>query len=149
MFLETLWQSFMKSPRNFSIIYGDSILYAFDAISQSIAKLSSSFVTLLIVALVLFIIFLFLQTMAEWRLAKTDDLKEALNVLESAKDITRIDVGKVILLIMTLVIVIVTEIIISFIFNYLPFLSILSIIITPYLLFFTQRAIGLLYSDIG
>lgn len=114
---------------------GESIVYAFDAISQSIAKLSGSFVTLIIVALVLFIIFLFLQTMAEGRLAKTGDLREALNVLATAKDITRIGVGKVIILIITLiVIVIVTEIIILFIFNYLPFLSILSIIITPYLL---------------
>lgn len=133
----------------YNVYMGSSIVIAFDAISRTISKLPGSLAIPIIVALVLFIIFLFLQTMAEGRLAKTGDLMEALNLLEAAKDITRIGVGKVIMLIIALVVtVIVIEIITSFIFSFLPFLSVLSIIITPYLLFFTQRAIGLLYSDI-
>ena len=83
-------------------------------------------------------------------MANTGSLTEALNVFESAKDISRIGIGKVIVvIILVIVIVAVIEMILSAIFNYVPILSILSIIITPYLLFFTQRAVGLLYSDIA
>ena len=104
----------------------------------------------IIVALVVFVIFSFFHTMAQARLANTDSLFEALNVFEAAKDITRIGVTKVIILILLVIIIIsVIEAILSAIFSYVPLLSILSIIITPYLIFFAQRAIGLLYSDIA
>ena len=134
----------------YNVYTGLPIVYALDAISQTIAKLPGSLAIPIIVALVVFIIFLFLETMAEGRLAKTGDLMEALNVLEAAKDMKKIGVVKVISLIVTLVVtLIVIDIILSFIFSLLPFLSTLSIIITPYLIFFTQRAVGLLYSDIA
>lgn len=122
-----------------------------DAVSQAaINNLAGSLAITGAVALVLFIIFSFIQTMGEARLANTGSLGEALNVPEAAKDITRIGVGKVIgLIILIVVIIAVIEIILVNVYNYVPYLSILSIIITPYLAFFTQRAVGLLYSDIA
>ena len=39
--------------------------------------------------------------------------------------------------------------IISFIANYVPAIGIVSMIVTPYLIFFAYRAMGLLYSDIA
>lgn len=121
-----------------------------DAMAQAIANLAVSLAVTATVGIVVFIIFSFLQTMAGARLANTGSLTEALNVFESAKDISRIGIGKVIVvIILVIVIVAVIEMILSAIFNYVPILSILSIIITPYLLFFTQRAVGLLYSDIA
>ena len=121
-----------------------------DALSHAMVNLAVSLSITLAVAVVVFVIFLFIQTMAEARLANTGSLCEALNVFEAAKDIPRIGVGKVIIVILLIIVVVaVIEGILSFIYSFLPILSILSIIITPYLIFFAQRAIGLLYSDIA
>lgn len=125
---------------------GTSIDIALNAISQSLMGLVISLAITITVALVLFIIFSFLQTMAQARLANTGSLSEALNIFEAAKDIKRIGIIKVIVLIV-LVGVIVG--IIEMILGFLPILSILSIIVSPYLILFTQRAVGLLYSDIA
>ena len=121
-----------------------------DALSHAMVNLAVSLSITLTVAVIVFVIFLFIQTMAEARLANTGSLCEALNVFEAAKDISRIGVGKVIIVILLIIVVVaVIEGILSFIYSFLPILSILSIIITPYLIFFAQRAIGLLYSDIA
>lgn len=133
-----------------ALVYKGASTIAFGAISQAMANLAISLAVTLAVALVVFVIFSFFHTMAQARLANTDSLFEALNVFEAAKDITRIGVTKVIILILLVIIIIsVIEAILSAIFSYVPLLSILSIIITPYLIFFAQRAIGLLYSDIA
>ena len=116
----------------------------------ALANLMGSITITSVVALILFTIFAFLETMGESRLANTGDLSEALNIVEAGKDIGRIGIGKV-LAVIILVVIIVT--IINMIFNYIygqiPQLTILSIIISPYLVFFTQRAKGLLYSNIA
>jgi len=123
---------------------------AYDAMSQAMVNLVMSLAATLTVAFVLFVIFAFLQTMAEARLANTGSLGEALNVFEAAKDITRIGVGKVIALILLVIIITcVINMILSAIYSYVPFLSIISIVVSPYLVFFAQRAVGLLYSDIA
>ena len=133
-----------------NVYMGASPLIAYDAIAYAIVNLAVSLAITLTIALVLFVIFSFLQTMAEARLANTGSLSEALNVFEAAKDIARIGVAKVIVLILLVCVVIgVIQMVLSVIFNVLPILSILSIIITPYLVFFAHRAIGLLYSDIA
>ena len=133
-----------------SVYMGTANTVVFDAMAPVLANLVVSLAFTLTIGLVLFIIFSFLQTMAEARLANTDSLGEALNVLEAAKDIRRIGVGKVIAVILLIIIIIgVIQMILSAIFNYVPILSILSLIITPYLIFFAQRAVGLLYSDIA
>ena len=103
-----------------------------------------------IVAVVVFIIFAFVQAMGESRLANTGSLGEALNIPEAFRDIKRIGIGKVVaVIILIAVIMAVIHGILSYIYGYVPQLSILSIIVTPYLAFFTQRAVGLMYSDIA
>ena len=130
--------------------FGTSSSIAYDALSQAFVNLAVSLSITLTVAIILFIIFSFLQTMAEARLANTGSLSEALNVFEAARDITRIGASKVIVLIILLIVIVtVIEMVLSAVYSYVPILSILSIIISPYLIFFTQRAIGLLYSDIA
>lgn len=103
------------------------------------------------VALILFVIFSFLQSMAKTRLANTGSVREALNIFEAAKDITRIGVGKVILVILLLVVAIpIIEIILIVILKgFLFLLPLINIIIIPYLALTFQRALGLLYSDIA
>ena len=128
---------------------GTSVI-AYDAIAQAMVNLVFALATTLTVALVLFVIFSFLQTMAEARLANTGSLSEALNVFEAAKDIKRIGIAKVIIVILLIfVVVAVIEMVLSAVYSYVPFLSILSVIVGPYLVFFAQRAVGLLYSDIA
>ena len=129
---------------------GSANAFLLSPIAQDMISLVAYLALLITFALVLFVIFSFIQTMAEARLANTGSLCEALNVWEAAKDIKRIGIGKVIIVILLVIIIIaVIEGILSTIFNYVPILSILSIIISPYLLFFSQRAVGLLYSDIA
>lgn len=102
------------------------------------------------IAIILFIIFAFIQIMGQARLAKTGSLGNALNIIEAAKDIPRIGVGKVIAVVLLVVIVIVVvQGILGYVYGQIPQLVIISIIVTPYLKFFTQRAYGLLYSDIA
>ena len=133
-----------------SAYVNNSTTIVLTSVTQPMVNLVISLATTITVALVVFIIFSFLQTMAEARLANTGSLSEALNVFEAAKDITRIGIGKVIVvIILVILIVAIIEMILSAIFSRAPILSILSIIITPYLVFFTQRAVGLLYSDIA
>lgn len=102
------------------------------------------------IAFVLFVIFEIIQTMAESRLANTDDLKEALNIPEAFRDIGRIGFGKVIAVIILIVVVIaVINAILNGLNDFINGISILSIVVTPYLTFFAARATGLLYSDIA
>lgn len=122
-----------------------------DAVSQStMAAFGTSIAITALVAFVVFIIFAFIQTMGQARLANTGSLGEALNIPEAAKDLTRIGIGKVIAVILLVVIIVaVINAILGYLYGQVSQLSILSIIVTPYLAFFTQRASGLLYSDIA
>jgi len=133
-----------------NVYAGTATTFAFESLAPVIANLIVSLALTLTVAVVLFVIFSFLQTMAEARLANTGSLSEALNVFEAAKDIRRIGVGKVIAVVLLVIIIVgIIEMILSSIVGYVPILSILSIIVSPYLIFFAQRAVGLLYSDIA
>lgn len=133
-----------------NIYMGANTFLVSETMAQAIANLAVSLAITATIAIIAFVIFSFLQTMAGARLANTGSLTEALNISESAKDIRRIGVGKTIIVILLVIIIVaVIEMILSSIYSYVPILSILSIIITPYLIFFTQRAIGLLYSDIA
>lgn len=103
-----------------------------------------------IIAVVLIIIFAFLATMANARLANTGSLAEAVNVVEAFKDITRIGVGKVIaVILLSIIVVAVIQGILGYVYGQIPQLSIISVVVTPYLVFFTNRVTGLLYSDIA
>ena len=122
-----------------------------DVVPQSmIISFGTSLAIVGVIAAVLFVIFAFIQTMGQARLAKTDDLGYAINIPEAFKDIGRIGYGKVIALIILVVIIIaLINIIIGGLNNFINGFSILSIVVTPYLVFFAARATGLLYSDIS
>ena len=134
-----------------STVYANATVPAVDALSDVLVNnLISSLAITAVVALVVGIIFAFIQTMAIARLAKSDSLGYSLNIIESFKDIGRIGYGKVIaVVILIFIIVVVINVILNAISSYIPQIGILSIIITPYLVFFSCRAIGLLYSDIS
>lgn len=134
----------MNAPANATVVVSN-------VVSQSdLASLGTAMAITGIVAVILFVVFMFIQTMGESRLANTDSLGVALNVVEAFKDIGRIGWGKVIaVVILIALIMIVTNAVISGLNYYINGISIISVIVTPYLVFFAYRATGLLYSDIA
>lgn len=120
-----------------------------DAITQASFPLFVSLAFTFVAGLIIFLVFTFFQVIAEARLAHTGSLKKALNFIAAAKDLKMIGIGKVILLsILILVIAAFIEMILTVIFDHLLVLSILNIVITPYIALFSQSALGFLYSDI-
>lgn len=143
-------QQAATSPANVTAVTGSSTPVLQGVSDAAMAGLISSFAITTLVAIIVFIIFAFLQTMGESRLANTGNLGEALNIPEAFKDITRIGAGKVIAVVLLIVVIVaVIQGILGYIYGQVPQISIISVIVTPYLTFFTQRAIGLLYSDIA
>lgn len=132
-------------------VMGNSADVALNAIYHTFINFADSFAVTLTVALIVFVIFSFFQFMAEARLANTGSLISALNIFESGKDLKKIGVGKVILVVVLVFLIIsIIEIILLTIFNFHPFLiTIIYIVLTPYFALSTQRALGLLYSDIA
>lgn len=107
---------------------------------------------LFILGFVLFIIFSLAFAMGQCRLAKTDDLSNALDISAAIDDIFNIGIAKVILTIIaiSIVILVITGIfsaITNFIFGTAVASAIMGII-DAYVLFFANRALGLLYSEI-
>ena len=143
MFTRMMYAS-MAAPANATVTIAD-------VVPQSmIISFGNSLIIVGIVAFILFVIFGFLETMGQCRLAKTDSLGYAVNIPEAFRDIGRIGFGKVIgLTVLIFVIILVINCIISVLNAYIAGFSILSIIVTPYLSFFAARASGLLYSDIA
>lgn len=143
MFTRMMYAS-MAAPANATVTIAD-------VVPQSmIISFGNSLIIVGIVAFILFVIFGFLEIMGQCRLAKTDSLGYAVNILEAFRDIGRIGFGKVIgLTVLIFVIILVINCIISGLNAYIAGFSILSIIVTPYLSFFAARASGLLYSDIA
>lgn len=102
-----------------------------------------------IIAIILFIVFALANFMAKCRLAKTDNLGDALAIGEAIGDISRVGLGKLIATVVVIaIILVVVAIILAFIANINNTIgSILIGIFSVYFVFFYNRAIGLLYSD--
>ena len=134
----------MAAPANTTILIGD-------VVPQSLlVGFGTALMINGLIALILFLIFAFLQTMGQSRLAKTDDLRQSLNIPEAFRDIGRIGYGKVFaVVILIFVIIMVINLILIGLSNAVNGIAILSIVVTPYLMFFASRATGLLYSDIA
>lgn len=103
-----------------------------------------------LITFIITIIFSFALVMAQCRLAKTDDLSDALAVGEAIGDISRVGIVKLVLfIIMLAVISIVLFIIVGLISQWNNWIGgILSGILGIYIVFFASRALGLLYSDV-
>ena len=139
-----MYNAYLTAPANTTVVVEKVVPQA------TLVDLGNAMIITGVIAAILFIIFAFLQFIAESRLANTDSLGEALNIPEAFRDIGRIGWGKVIAVILLVFIIIaVINGIISLIANYVSVIGLVSIIVTPYLVFFSARALGLLYSDIA
>lgn len=104
-----------------------------------------------ILGLIISIIFFLATTMAECRLAKTGKLINALNVFGTLNDMHTIGFEKVLLTTLTVFsVIIISLLVVLTILWYLDSNVITSIVISifgVYMLFFSKRAMGLLYSE--
>lgn len=105
---------------------------------------------LAVISFILFIVFALAQFMAQCRLAKTEDLGDALAIGEAIGDISRVGILRLLLFIVIVFLV-------AFVLFFISALilrwnstvgGILMGIVGVYVIFFTGRASGLLYSDI-
>ncbi|WP_407415944.1 DUF4013 domain-containing protein [Methanobrevibacter sp.] len=103
-----------------------------------------------IITLILFIVFALAQFMAQCRLAKTEDLADALAIGEAIGDISRVGILRLLLfIIMVFVIAFVLVFISALIMGWNSTVGgIILGIVGIYLTFFAGRATGLLYSDV-
>ena len=103
-----------------------------------------------IIALILFIVFALANFMAKCRLAKTADIGYALAIGEAIGDISRVGLGKIIVIAILLFLVIFIILLLVGIIGALNDLigDILLGFALVYIIFFYNRAIGLLYSDV-
>ena len=103
---------------------------------------------LILISIILFIVFALANFMAKCRLAKSDDLGDALAIGEAIGDISKVGLGSIIgTIIVIAIILIVVSFIIALISGWNNTVgNILLGIFSVYFLFFYNRAIGLLYS---
>ena len=134
--------------------FNESIMTNSTAIISSIpqeliANLVGPLAITAIAGVIVFVIFAFVETIGECRLAKTGNLGHALNIIDAFKDIPKIGTVKLIAVVVLVVVIsLIIAAILGIIAYYVPVLGILSIIVNPYVLFFSNRAAGLLYSDV-
>ena len=148
-FVQVMQES-VVTPANVTAVTNSTGVSVQAVSDATMAAFGTSIAITAIVAIIVFIIFAFLATMGQSRLANTGSLGEAVNIIEAFRDITRIGVGKVIaVILLSIIIVAVINAILGYLYGQIPQLTILSVIVTPYLMFFTQRVTGLLYSDIA
>ena len=103
-----------------------------------------------LITIILCIVFALAAFMAQCRLAKTEDLGNALAIGEAIGDISRVGIVKVLLfIILIFVIAFILALIVGFIYQWNGTVGgILMGILGVYLTFFVGRATGLLYSDV-
>jgi hypothetical protein len=103
-----------------------------------------------VISFILAIVFGLAQFMAQCRLAKTEDLVDALAIGQAIGDISRVGIVRLLLfLVMIFVIVFILFLICAFIINWNSTVGgIILGVLSVYLVFFTGRATGLLYSDV-
>ena len=103
-----------------------------------------------LITAILFIIFALAALMGQCRLAKTENLGNALSIGEAIGDITRVGIVKLILfIIVVFIIVFILALIVGFISQLNSIVGgILTGILGVYIIFFVSRATGLLYYDV-
>ena len=118
-------------------------------ISAILAVIFQNWISQIIVFIVA-LIFSFALMMAQCRLAKTEDIMDALSFGEAIGDISRVGIVKILLFtILVFIVMFVLLFIVNLVTQWNSTVGgILLGIIGVYITFFTARAVGLLYSDV-
>lgn len=110
----------------------------------------SSASIVILVAFILFIIFVLLYYMGMCRLAKYNSLSEGADILESARDLRRVGIGRIIVWGILICIVTFIGSIIEGFLGMIPYIGVLiaGFLVSTYVSFVAYRSVGLLYSEI-
>ncbi len=132
------------------LIVVDFVYYIVPAIITFVLGLFLRDWIMTIISLILFILFALANFMAKCRLAKTDSMGDALAIGEAIGDISKVGFLKIIATVIIIaIILIIAAIIIAWIGNMNNIVgSVLLGLFAVYFVFFYNRAIGLLYSDV-
>ena len=103
-----------------------------------------------IIALILFIIFGLFQTIAQCRLAKYDSLGEAFSFGEIFSDMKEIGILRLIAFLIVLWLIACVIGLIGALITAIPYVGIIitALVVYPFILLYSNRALGLLYSDV-
>ncbi len=115
-----------------------------------LTSFSVQFLTVFIVALILFILFIFLERLALGRLAETGSIVKSINFVEVFRKISSIGWVKYICFYILLIIILaICNFIGSLLSQFVPILGIIISItfILAFTMIFSSRAIGLIYAD--
>ena len=114
------------------------------------AALFTGLIITAIFAMILYIIFGFLMEVAMCRLAKYDNIGEALNFREVIEDIKKIGLGRYIGWYVLVIIICIILGIFMGIINCIPYIGILVglLFISPFISLFVARSLGTLYSEV-
>lgn len=132
------------------LIVVDVVYYVVPAIIVFVLGLFLRDWLMTIISIIIFIVFALANFMAKCRLAKTEDIGYALAIGEAIGDISRVGLGKIIVIAILLFLVIFIILLLVGIIGALNDLigDILLGFALVYIIFFYNRAIGLLYSDV-
>lgn len=132
------------------LVIVDVVYYIVPVIITTILALFLRDWLITIIGIILFIVFALANFMAKCRLAKTEDIGYALAIGEAIGDISRVGLGKIIVIAILLFLVIFIILLLVGIIGALNDLigDILLGFALVYIIFFYNRAIGLLYSDV-
>ena len=130
------------------LVVVDVVYYIIPAIIIIVLGLFLRNWILTIISIILIVVFALANFMAKCRLAKTDNLGDALVIGEAIGDISRVGIGKILgTVILIVLILVIVSIIIALIYKVNNTIgSIILGIFSVYFIFFYNRAIGLLYS---
>ncbi|WP_407380923.1 DUF4013 domain-containing protein [Methanobrevibacter sp.] len=133
----------MGSSADISIIFSTVPSSVWDSLFAGIAITA-------IIAIILFIIFGLFETIAQCRLAKYDSLGEAFSVGEIYSDIKEIGILKLIAFLIVLWIIACIIGIIGAFITAIPYVGLIiaALVVYPFILLYSNRALGLLYSDV-
>lgn len=103
-----------------------------------------------VVSFILYVIFALAQFMAQCRLAKTEELMDALAIGQAIGDISRVGIVKLLLFIIIVAVIAAVLLFVAIaLFRWNSIIGgIILGIVSVYLVFFVGRATGLLYSDV-
>lgn len=118
----------------------------FNAAAQNMAP---AILITAVVAIILFIIFGILCTVAQCRLAASGSIGDGLKIKEVVNDLSDIGIGSFIIWAIVLYIILVIISIVYSVVAFIPFIGFIIslLLISPYMAIFTARATGLMYAS--
>lgn len=131
------------------IIIAVILMIIFGVIGAGIDHVVASLGLASIIIIILFIIFGIFEMVALARFADTKELGEALNIGAVLEDVQKIGIVKIIVFVIIIMIIALIAAIIISLFAFIPYIGVIiaTLLLGAFALLFSNKALGLLYSD--